>query len=140
MQEMQKKNKKTNKKTIKDMSASIQSFKLILNRQEQNSRRELLGNWIVHGYPENRNENTNQIVIETLKEKMEEETREVDLNWTHRLEAPKNNKVWPIIVKLTSYNTGSRVFKNETKLEGEKVSITDSLTKMRMKTVKKACD
>ena len=95
---------------------------------------------LIHGCPENRNENTNQIVIETLKEKMEEETREVDLDWTHRLEAPKNNKVWPIIVKLRRYNTGSRVFKNETKLEGEKVSITDSLTKMRMKTVKKACD
>ena len=42
MQEMQKK-----KKNIKDMSATIQSFKLNLNRQEQNSRGELLVNsWV----------------------------------------------------------------------------------------------
>ena len=42
MQEMQKK-----KKNIKDTSATIQSFKLNLNRQEQNSRGELLVNsWV----------------------------------------------------------------------------------------------
>ena len=40
-------NAKKNKKKIKDMSATIQSFKLNLNRQEQNSREELLVNsWV----------------------------------------------------------------------------------------------
>ena len=84
---------------------------------------------LIHGCPEYRNENTNQIVIETLQEKMGEETREVELDWTHRLGAPKNNKVWPIIMKLTRYNTGSRVLKNETKLEGGKYQYNRQLNK-----------
>ena len=48
---------------------------------------------LIHGNPENKNKSTDQIVIETLKEKMGEETREIDLNRTHRLGALKNNKV-----------------------------------------------
>ena len=67
---------------------------------------------LIHGNPENKNKSTDQIVIETLKEKMGEETREIDLNRTHRLGALKNNKVWPIIVKFARYSRESRVFKN----------------------------
>ena len=64
------------------MSATIQSFKVSLDRQEQYSRRNYL---LIHGLPENRNENTDQIVIEILKEKMGEEINEVDLDRPRRL-------------------------------------------------------
>ena len=42
-------------KEIKDMSRTIQSFKVSLDRQEQYSSRNCL---LVHGLSQNRNENT----------------------------------------------------------------------------------
>ena len=42
-------------KEIKEMSATIHSFKVSLDRQEQYSRRNCL---LIHGLPENRNQNT----------------------------------------------------------------------------------
>ena len=37
---------------------------------------------LIHGLSKNRNENTDQNVIETLKEKKGMEIKEVDLEWT----------------------------------------------------------
>ena len=51
-------------KEIKDMSVPIQSFKVSLDRQEQYYGRNC---WLIYGLPENRNENIDQFVIETLK-------------------------------------------------------------------------
>ena len=82
-------------KKIKDMPATIQSFKVSLDRLEQYSGKNCL---LIHGLPENRNENTNQIIIVTLKEKTGEEISEVDLDCNHRLGAPKDDKARPIIV------------------------------------------
>ena len=42
-------------KEIREMSATIQSFKVSLDRQEQYSRRNCL---LIHGLSENRNQNT----------------------------------------------------------------------------------
>ena len=56
-------------KEIKDMPVTIQSFKVSLDRQDQNYGRNC---WLIYGLPENRNENIEQVVIETLKEKMGE--------------------------------------------------------------------
>ena len=67
---------------IKDGSATIQSFKVSLDRQEQYFRKKFL---LIHGLPENRNENTDQIVIEAFKEKMGDEIKEVDLHRTDRI-------------------------------------------------------
>ena len=75
---------------------------------------------LIHGLPKYRNENTDQIVIETLKEKMGEKYKEVHLDRTQRLGAPQDDKVRPIIVKFARYNTRSRVFKNKNKLKGKK--------------------
>ena len=59
---------------------------------------------------------------------MGEEIKEVDLDRTNRL------GVRPITVKFSSYDT--RIFRNKKKLKRKKVSITESLTKMRMKALK----
>ena len=98
------------------------------DRQEQYSWRNCL---LIHGLPKNRNENTDLIVTETLKEKMAEEIIVADLDRTHRL-GPKEDRVRSVIVKCARYNTRSRVFRNKTKLKGKKHSITESLTKMQM--------
>lgn len=64
-------------KEIKDMFAIIHSLKVILDKQKQYYKRNCL---LIHGLPEERNENTDQIVIQALKEKMKEEIRKVDLH------------------------------------------------------------
>ena len=47
------------------MSATIESLKGCLDRQEQYSRRNCL---LIHGLPESKNENTDELVIDTVKE------------------------------------------------------------------------
>lgn len=64
-------------KEIKDMFAIIHSLKVILDKQKQYYKRNCL---LIHGLAEERNENTDQIVIQALKEKMKEEIRKVDLH------------------------------------------------------------
>ena len=61
------------------MSTNIHLFKVSLDRQEQYSKINCL---LIHGLSKNRNENTDQNVIETLKEKKGMEIKEVDLEWT----------------------------------------------------------
>ena len=63
-------------KDFKDMSTNIHLFKVSLDRQEQYSKINCL---LIHRLSKTRNENTDQNVIETLKEKMGVEIKEVDL-------------------------------------------------------------
>ena len=58
------------------MSTNIHLFKVSLDRQEQYSKINCL---LIYGLSKNRNEKTDQNVIETLKEKMGVEIKEVDL-------------------------------------------------------------
>ena len=87
----------------------------------------------------NRNENTNQIVIETLKEKTGEEISEVELDQVDRVGAFKDDTLRPILANFIRCNTRSRVFRNKNKLKGKKVSISESLTKMRMEALRPHC-
>ena len=86
-----------------NMSSTIESLKGCLDRQEQYSRR----NWlIIHGLPESKNENTDELVINTIKVKMGEEIEKNEIDRSHRLGALKNNgKSRPIIIKFVRYNT-----------------------------------
>ena len=54
-----------------------------------------------------------------------------DIHRTHRLGKREldNNVSRTIIAKFTRYDACSRIFKTKKKLEGENVSITESLTK-----------
>ena len=69
---------------------------------------------------------------------MGEEVNEIDPDRKHRLRAPKDDKVRPIILKFARFNIRSRIFRNKKKLKRKKVSITESLTKMRMEALKRA--
>ena len=57
-----------------------------------------------------------------------------DIERTHQIEEHKKTteKPHPIIVKFVRYNNQNRLFRNKTKLKGQKISITTSLTKLRM--------
>ena len=64
-------------KNVNDMSATVESLKDSLDRQGQHSRR----NWLlIHGLPEARNKNTDELVIDIIKEKLKEETKRSDID------------------------------------------------------------
>ena len=76
---------------------------------------------LIHGLPESKNENTDELVLDTVKEKMGEEIEKDEIDRLHRLGAPRNNgKSRPIIIKFARHNTRCRIFKNKKKIEGEK--------------------
>ena len=76
---------------------------------------------LIHGLPESKNENTDELVLDAVKEKMGEEIEKDEIDRLHRLGAPRNNgKSRPIIIKFARHNTRCRIFKNKKKIEGEK--------------------
>ena len=54
------------------MSATIESLKGCLDRQEQYSKRNCL---LIYGLPESKNKNTDELVIDKIKEKMREKLK-----------------------------------------------------------------
>ena len=68
------------------MSATIESLKSCLDRQQQYSRRNCL---LIHGLLESKNENTDELVIDAIKEKMREEIKKNEIDRSHRIGVPK---------------------------------------------------
>ena len=61
-----------------------------------------------------------------------------DIDCTHRIAVPSKGKSRPIIVKFVRYMDRRRVFTNKKRLKGKNISITESLTKIRMSALKEA--
>ena len=70
------------------MSATTKSLKGSLDRQEQYSKRNLL---LIHGLLKSRKDNKDELVIDTIKEKIGKEIKKDEIDRSHRLGAPKNN-------------------------------------------------
>ena len=118
------------------MSATIEFLKGCLGRQEQYSRRNCL---LIHGLPGSRNKNIDEVVIDTIKEKMREEIKKDEIDQSHRLGAPKNNgKSGLIIIKFARKNIRCIIFKHKKKIKGKYMIVTESLRKKHMEAVKKA--
>ena len=101
------------------------------DRQEQYSRKNCL---LIHGIPENKNENTDVLAMEVIDTKMDIKITENDIDRTHRIGKPKNNgKPRPIILKFVRYNDRKKVVFSKKLLKVSGVSITESLTAFRMK-------
>ena len=101
------------------------------DRQEQYSRKNCL---LIHGIPENKNENTDVLAMEVIDTKMDIKITENDIDRTHRIGKPKNNgKPRPIILKFVRYNDRKKVFFSKKLLKVSGVPITESLTAFRMK-------
>ena len=89
---------------------------------------------------EKNNEDTDQEIINIVKNGLGEEIAIHDIDRTHRLGKRKldNNVSRSIIVKFTRYNVRNGIFKTKKKFKGKTVSITESLTKRRVVQLKKA--
>ena len=110
-----------------------------IEKQEQYSRRNCL---LIHGVTENKDENTDDVVLSIFKDEMDIEIFTDDLDRTHRIGKTKDNNKHrrPIIVKFASHNDKHKVLRNKKRLKGKKISITESLTKTRMAKLNEARD
>ena len=125
------------KSEVSDLNISVKNLENQLDYQEQYSRRNCI---LIHGITETQDENTDDISLRTINEHLELELTEKELDHTHRIGNPKsgNKRPRPIIAKFARYNTRRKVFVNKKSLKNTGISITDSLTKHRMKFLKKA--
>ena len=93
---------------------------------------------LTHDLPEVKGEDTDSLVIKTVKEKMRLDSSSADIDRTHRLGAPPKHsgKVRPVIVKFVQYNDRRKIYTNKKLLKGTKVSITESLIAERVAKLK----
>ena len=131
-------------KIIKELKSKVSHFNISVNNlenqldcQEQYYRINCI---LIHGITETQDENTEDISLSTIYEHLELELTEKEIDHNHRIGNPKpgNKKPRPIIAKFARYNTRRKVFVNKKSLKNTGISITDSLTKHRMKFFKKA--
>ena len=80
------------------------------------------------------------MIINTLNEKLDLDITLRDIERTHGIRDLKETKgkICPIIVKFVRYNDRNIVFRNKKKLKGQKISITENLTKIRMDKLRQA--
>ena len=86
-----------------------------LDRQEQYSRKNCL---FVHGVEKKNNEDTDQEIIDIVKNGLGEEITIHDIDRTHHVKSKlDNNNPRPIIVKFTRSNICNRIFKTKKNLK-----------------------
>ena len=112
-----------------------------LVKQADNQERYSRSN-MVHGLSKTTLENTDDLVIKLFKNDMDIEIFSGDIDRSHRIGKEKDdpNKARPVIVKFTKYNDRDKIFRNKKRLKGKKMSITESLTGLRMSKLKVARD
>ena len=128
--ELEKDHEKKNKK-ISEVQKKVNSLESKLgdsvDELEQYSRRNCL---LLHGVRELEGENKNDIIMKTMKEEIDIDIRQQDLDQKHRVgntKVCKEGKSRPIIIKFFRYYVHSAVDKKK-----KKVLITERLTAKRV--------
>ena len=100
----------TMKSDMVNMNEKIEKLERIVDIQEQYSRRNCL---LLHGFAEGERENTDELVLETLNEKMHIYLTPSDSDRTHHIGQRKASSKKPrvVIIKFVSYNTRKKIFK-----------------------------
>ena len=119
---------------VANLSGTIVEMEKSLDKQEQYSRRNCL---LIHGVKERKNENTDDLVVDIIKNDLGEDINVMEIDRSHRI-GKVSNKSRPIIVKFSRYNSRKKLFSNKKKLKGTNYSITESLTKFRMTKLQEA--
>ena len=83
-----------------------------MERQEQYSRRNCIS---IHALKEEKNEGTDDRVLELFREELNEGVLIVDVDRTYRIKKKRDScsKARPVIVKFTRYNIHDNVFKSK---------------------------
>ena len=126
---------------LEDLEGKFDELENKVDDQEQRNRNYCL---MLHGCPENLGENTNEVVVQVLKDKLEiEGFSSLNITRSHRTgvrqgtgrnlrSSQGKTKTRPIIFRLNNWSDRRNIFSNKKKLKGTGLSITENLTKTRM--------
>ena len=136
---------KKKKKIINGLQNEVSSLKErtdLLEKKSGDSEQYSCRNCLlVHGVEEQEQENTDNIVLNVIKENLDIKLLVKDLDRSHRIgKSNSKSKRRPVIVKFISYNKRREIFNNKKRLKSTGVSITESLTAGRMRQLKNARD
>ena len=117
------------------LSTKVEKLEYTVDKMEQYSRRNSI---LTHVLPEVKGEDTDPLIVKTVKEKMGLDSSSADIDRTHQLGAPpkQSGKVRPVTVKFVQYNDRRKIYSNKKLLKGAKVSITESLIAQRVAKLK----
>ena len=92
---------------------------------------------LVQGLSENTLENTEDLVITMFKYETDIKFFLDDFDRSHRIGKKNNepNKIISVIVKFMRYKDRDKIFRNKKWLKGKKMSVTESLTGLRMRSL-----
>ena len=115
-------------KTLGLLKSQVELVVLGMDRLETQSRRKVL---LMHGVKEDKDENVMHKIMDVLSSQMKlPDVRSAAIESCHRLGAKKDSSR-PILVRFTSLQVRSNVWKAKTSLKGSKITITEFLTKSR---------
>ena len=136
------KERQEQEKVFEELGGGVSSLNEKLNGfteqgNRQNSRQNCL---LIYGITEGNQKNTDDLALEIFREKLDIELTQRDLDRTHRTgkNDKRSNRPRPVIVKFIRYNDRKKIFSKKKQLKNSGISITESLTKLRMSKLAKA--
>lgn len=103
---------------------------------EQYGRRN---NIRIFGVPENKNEDTDKLVIDVAK-RINVDLKLSSIDRSHRVGITRGTTPRPILVKFTSYATRKQIFQSKKLLKNSRMTIREDLTRERLSLLKKAIE
>ena len=120
-----------------NLRTEIDKLKTRVDDQEQRSRNECL---LVHGMDESDEEDTDEVVLNIIKDNLNIEIDSTDIVRSHRLGPKKRSQIntratpsrpRPIIIRFLSFKKRQVVYKAKSLLKGKNIIITENLTQHR---------
>ena len=124
---------------VTELAEKVSNLSVQADKQEQHSRGNCL---LINGLEENRNEDTDTLSINIINKHFGLDIQPSDIDRTHRIcnKIKASKKSRAIINKFTWYNNRKKVFMNKRKSNGKNISVTESLTSLRISKLKDARD
>ena len=94
---------------------------------------------LIHGWTETKTEDTDEMVLDVINNKLNIEMSQISINRSHRLGKQKGpgQKPGANVVKFTRYKYRHHVLSKKKLLKGTGISVTKSLTLKKMEHLKK---
>ena len=108
---------------VSSLKVEVKILEKKADGQEQYSRRNCL---LIHGLTETKTEDTDEIVLDAINNKLNFEISQISINRSHRLGKRKGSvqKSRAIILKFTRYKDRHHAFTNKKLLKGSGISVT----------------
>ena len=100
---------------VSSLKVEVKNLENKTHGQEQYSRRNCL---LIHGLNETKTENTGEMALDVISDKLNMKMSQVSIDRSHRLGKRKGQKPRAIIVKFTRYKDRNHVFRNKEFLKG----------------------